>query len=326
MAAAPRAKHLTGSPKRAMGDFAHTWSGEASAWECDELGHLNMRRYMYKCAQARQMLCIMLGLTGSFKKGAYSTVDVREFHIKYLGEVRPGGPISIKSAITDLRKTDMDIVHIMSHPDGRPACTVSERLSHVSRRTYAAFPWPSRLHNAAADFTIAFPDIAKSKGIDLSQAPSAMSEDAAKTAGMRLIGRGVFQPGEADIFGRITAQALLGRVTETVGQFSSAWPEMFSDDFTSGKSHIHGALLEARVILGVQAEPGDAYNFYSGVAGANPNVRTLVHKIYNAVTGAQIASKQGVGCLMDLNSRRHVKTPIETVEALNAAAVPGLKI
>ncbi len=309
-----------------MGNFVHTWSGEASDWECDELGHLNMRRYLYKTAQARQMLGLMLGLSGSFKKGAYSTLKVREFHIRYLGEVRPGGPISIKSAITDLRESEMDLVHVMSHPDGRPACMVSERLSHISLRTFKDFKWPSRVIAAAAPFTIAVPDIARSKGIDLGQAPSGMSEKAATDAGMHLIGRGVFEPVDANIFGRVTAQALLGRVTETVGQFSGAWPEMFSDAFTSGDSRIHGALLEGRVVLGRPPVPGDGYNFYSGISGATPNVRTLIHKIYNCVSGDLIMSMEGVGCLMDLNARKHVKTPMETVAALNAAAIDGLRL
>ena len=295
-------------------------------WECDELGHLNMRRYMFKMAEARQMLGLLLGLTDSFKRGAYSTLKVRDFHIRYMDEVRPGGPISIKSAITDLRETQMDVVHIMSHPDGRPACMLHETLAHISLRTFEDFPWPTRLRAAAQPFRIDVPDIARSKGLDLGQAPSHMSESDIQTLGMQRIGCGVFEPRDANIFGRITAQAILARVTQTVGQFSAGWPEMFSADFMSGESHIHGALLEARVVLGAPTEPGDGYNFYSGIAGATPNVRTLMHKLYNCVTGELIASMEAVGCLMDLQARKHVKTPVEDVQALNAAAVPGLTI
>ena len=309
-----------------MGDYVHSWSGEASQWECDELGHLNMRRYMFKIAEARQMLAILLGLTDSFKKGAYSTLKMREFHIRYLGEVRPGGPISIKSAITDLRETQMDVVHVMSHPDGRAACMVHETLSHISLRTFEDFLWPSRLREAAGPFTIDVPDITGSKGLNLTSSPSGLTEAQVKDMGMQRIGRGVFAPGDANIFRRVTAQAILARVTQTVGQFSAAWPEMFSSDFVSGKSHIHGALLEARVVLGPAATPGDGYNFYSGIAGATPNVRTLIHKLYNCVTCELIASMEGVGCLMDLNARNHMKTPADTVAALNSAAIDGLKI
>jgi len=272
------------------------------------------------------MLGLTLGLRSSFKAGAYSTFAVREFHIQYLGEARPGAPLMIKSAITDLRQTDMDAVHIMYHAGGRPACCVTERLDHISTRTRRAFRWPSRVKKAAKAFTIERPQIARSRGIDLSARPSGMTMKQAKAAGMTLLGKGVFSESDTDIFGRVTAQAILGRVTQTVGQFSAAWPEMHSEDFTSGESHIHGALLEARVILGPPPVAGDGYHFYSAIAGATPNVRTLVHKLYNAVTGELIASKQGVGCLMDLQARKHVKTPADTVEALNAAAIEGLSV
>lgn len=309
-----------------MGDFVHTWSGEASQWECDDLGHLNMRHYLYKIAQARQMLGLLLGLTSSFKKDAHSTFRVREFHIRYLGEARPGAPLRVQSAITDLRKTDMDMVHIMYHFDGRPACSVSERVDHISTRTQDSFPWPSRVREAAQPYIIPMPEIAKSKGIDLTAAPSLMSEQDAITGGMQVIGKGVFRPDETDIWGRVPPQALLGRVTETVGQFTTAWPEMFESESLSGNRPINGAILEGRMILGSPPEAGDGYTFYSGIKDAGPNVRALVHKLYNVVSGDLIASMQGVGCLMDLEARKHVKTPQDTIDRLNVAAVPGLAV
>ena len=75
-----------------MGKFLKTWAGECSAWECDGLGHLNMRHYMTKAMQARQMFFIRAGLHEAFKADAFSTVRVTDFHIKYLGEARPDNP------------------------------------------------------------------------------------------------------------------------------------------------------------------------------------------------------------------------------------------
>ena len=61
-----------------MDNFMKTWAGECSAWECDGLGHLNMRHYMTKTQQARQMFFIHNGLHGAFKKNALTTLIVKK--------------------------------------------------------------------------------------------------------------------------------------------------------------------------------------------------------------------------------------------------------
>ena len=58
--------------------FVLTWAGECAAWECDELGHLNMRHYVGKFSQARAFLFIQLGLVNAFKARALSTVRVKD--------------------------------------------------------------------------------------------------------------------------------------------------------------------------------------------------------------------------------------------------------
>jgi len=76
-----------------MDGFVLTWAGECSSWECDDLGHLNMRNYVKKFGEARKGLMIRLGLIEAFKPGTSSSIRVRDFHIKYQGEARPGNPL-----------------------------------------------------------------------------------------------------------------------------------------------------------------------------------------------------------------------------------------
>lgn len=301
----------------------HSWSGEASNWECDELGHLNMRHYMYKVGQARQMLFIRLGLPHAFKKGAHSTVRVDEFHIKYLAEARPGAPLHIHSAVLDISETSMRLIHVMRHYDGRPACSVTETVSHIARRTGEAFNWPSRLRDAAPDYRADLPDFAAPRGLDLSLPSSPPAYDAAQALGMTAIGVGVFQKHEGDIFGAIPPEAILGRVTETVGNFVQAWPEMILEGPGRDRS-ISGALFEARVIIHNMALTGEPYEFFSGIRGVNANVRDLVHCLYSPLDGRIWASMQGIGGLMDLKARKHVKTSAQTIADMSALMLDGL--
>ncbi|MEE9347264.1 MAG: acyl-ACP thioesterase [Robiginitomaculum sp.] len=308
-----------------MAGFTQTWAGEASNWECDELGHLNMRHYVYKASEARQFLCILLGLAYAFKAGAQASVDVKEFHIVYMSEARPGAPLTYESAITQMDESELTAVHIMRHFNGRPACVITERLVHVSRRTGQAFPWPSRLLKRAKNHMADAPDFSIARGLDAQKPSQPITLERADNLGMSRLGMGVFQPDEADIFGRVTAGAIMGRVTQTVGQFTKAWPENF-DDKGVIETPIHGALFEARVIFGAQMLPGDGYIFCSGIESVNKNVRSLVHKMFSPITGEVFASMQGVAGLMDLKLRKHVKTSGENLKNLNALIIKDLSI
>ena len=294
-----------------------TWAGECSAWECDELGHMNMRHYVYKFAQARARLSYHLDLPEAVQRGATSQIRPVDCHIRYLAEARPGAPLLVRSAILGMSETGADILHIMYHADGRPAASLRERVEHISQRTLKAFPWPRRAKAAAKNIMTPLPDFAQARGVDLDAAPVCPDAAQAKAWNQQFLGSGVFTPAEADSFGRIAPPALFGRVTSTVGHFTAAWPE---NNVAENYGKISGALFEARLAFGPDCGVGDAYDFYSGVKSVTANIRTLVHTMVNAQTGAHILSMQGVAGLMDLQARKHMKTAPEQIAALSKIA------
>ncbi|WP_156811904.1 thioesterase family protein [Robiginitomaculum antarcticum] len=300
-----------------------TWVGECSAWECDELGHMNMRHYVYKFAQARARFAYTLNLPEAVEYGATSQIRPTDCHIRYLAEARPGAPLLIRSGVLALSDHGADILHIMYHVDGRPAATLRETVEHISQRTLGLFEWPQRTRDAAQGNMTTLPDFARPRGVDLNAAPQRPDAEQVKAWGQNYIGTGVFLPEEADSFGRIAQPALFGRVTSTVGHFDQAWPENYDAD-NYGK--ISGALLEARLAFGPDALPGQAYDFYSGIQAVTENVRTLVHIMVNAEDGSHIMSMCGVGGLMDLTARRHMKTGKAEIKSLSALAIEELSI
>jgi acyl-CoA thioester hydrolase len=116
--------------------FTLTWAGECSAWECDELGHLNMRHYVGKFSQARKFLFIKLGLVNAFKPRAQSTVRVKNLHIKYLGEARPGQPLKIMSAILTVEEQTLSLCHIM-YPAKPILAMIAAHLTRLACRQSA---------------------------------------------------------------------------------------------------------------------------------------------------------------------------------------------
>ena len=54
------------------------WRGVANAWECDELGHLNVRFYLAKAAEAVGGLAQLLHMPDALTRKPYATLVARE--------------------------------------------------------------------------------------------------------------------------------------------------------------------------------------------------------------------------------------------------------
>ncbi|RKQ71832.1 acyl-CoA thioester hydrolase [Litorimonas taeanensis] len=303
--------------------FTLTWAGECSAWECDELGHLNMRHYVYKTAQARAGLIIRMGLPDAFKNDANSTVRVRDFHIKYQAEARPGDALKIESGLISLDETTAKLCHIMYHYDGRIAATVVETVEHIYIHEIRAFNWPSRVKEAAPRFLVELPAPAKPRNIDLTKEPLKLNLEALLDLGLSVVGAGVFGEEEGNNIGQITPQAYFGRTTSSGGWFHDGWPELHDPNYREAGGM--GALLEARAVFHSFPEVGDAYAYVPAFLGADIYTRGIMHNLLNPVTGECYMTSTARGCLFNTKTRKLVKTPPEQVEHLNENVIPQLK-
>ncbi len=301
-----------------------TYAGEAVQWECDDLGHLNMRHYMTKVEQARQFFFIRLGLVSAFKIDGDSSVRVRNFTIRYLKESRPGARLKVETGLLSLGDNSAELVHIMTHYDGTVSATIVEQVEHIYLRTGEAFGWPKRVVAAADEHTTKRPPSAMVRGLPPDDyTPLVPKREALITGGAKLIGSGVFQPSDLDVFSCVNMPSLLGRVTESVGNFYELWPEIH-ESFLLGGS-ISGALLELSCHIHRRATAGDAVEIYGAVQGANSYTRLAAYHLVDPVSGESWASMSASSCVFDVSTRKLVKTPDDRVAQLKALAITDLR-
>ena len=305
-----------------LADFTLTWAGECSAWECDELGHMNMRHYVHKTDEARRGFIIRLGLPRAFHPGVASTVRCRDLHIKYQGEARPGNPLRIDSAIIELGESTARLCHIMTHRDGRIAATIVETVEHVYLPEDKVFPWPKRVRDIAPHFTTSLPSPAKARNVDGSVAFNGMSLSALETAGVSIIGTGVFGASELDITNRVTMGSFFGRTTSSIAWFREGWPEFEDPAYQAGG--MSAALLEMRAVIHRYPGRGDAYAYLPALTGANAYTREFVHNVVDPVSGESWVSMQASGCKFDLNVRKLVKASDADLALLENGRVEGV--
>ncbi len=308
-----------------MGEMIETYRGEALAWEADELGHMNMRYYFARAAQARANFAQSLRLSGIYKQNALSTLIPTRQHIKYHKEIRPGQGLFAKTGILKINQTEMELVHVISRVAGADdagtlAATIVETLSHISNRTQNPFGWPKRMLALARKFTVTLPDAAAPRNLDPGEALGLPGMAAADKLGLPVIGRGVFMPSECDIFGYVLPSAIIGRVSDSVQHLTTAWPDL---DFTSN-DRVSGALLEAMARHKNRPKAGDLFVMRSGLRSANTHTRELCHWILDPVSGKCWSTFTGVGCRFDLKTRRLVKIDDKTLTLIRSGIVKNL--
>lgn len=306
-----------------LADFTLTWAGECSAWECDDLGHMNMRHYVHKADEARRSLIIRLGLPRAFHQGVVSTVRVREFHIKYQGEARPGDPLRIDSGVLELGETTARLCHIMTHRDGRIAATMVETVEHVYLPEDRVFAWPRRVRENLSAFTVSLPPPAEARNIDGRAPFTGMSLSELETAGVGVVGAGVFGASELDITNRVTMGSFFGRTTSTVAWFREGWPEFEDPAYQEGGKS--AALLEMRAVIHHYPGRGDAYVYLPALVGANTYTREFVHNLVDPVSGKSWASMRASGCKFDLKSRKLIKLTAAEVAVLEKGCIDGVQ-
>ena len=107
------------------------WSGIANTWDCDEMGHMNVRVYVEKAMEGLGNFAGAIGISHAFKPGAPSTLQPVEHHIRYIREAHAGAPLVMTGCVLEWDETSALIYQDMRHGDGRPAAAFRTRVRHV---------------------------------------------------------------------------------------------------------------------------------------------------------------------------------------------------
>ncbi|KQW70971.1 thioesterase [Phenylobacterium sp. Root77] len=298
------------------------WSGGVNTWECDEMGHLNVRFWVAKAQEGLAGLAAQLGMPRAFARDGESTLVVREQHIRFLREAKPGASLHMTGGVIEIGESDARLLLVIRHMDGQPAATFQLLVDHATTRELRPFPWPERILQRAKALAIDVPAYAAARSIDLSPVVPTASLARADELGLKRIGLGVIGPAECDVFGRMRPELFIGRVSDGVGRlFGDVRPGP-----ADGDAKIGGAVLEYRVLHLGWPEAGDGVELRSGFAGCDARTRRVMHWMVDPQSGRPWASAEAVVVSFDLERRKVVDISAEAQAAFRAASPPGLAL
>lgn len=296
------------------------WRGGVASWECDQMGHLNVGFYVGKSLEALAGLAAELGMPAAFAPAAESTLVVREQHIRFLREARPGTPLTMTGGVVDIGETEARLLLLMRHPSGELAASFQTVVAHVTPRDGRAFSWPERVRARAKSLAVEVPDGAAPRSIGLEPVETQASLARADALGLKRTGLGVVLAGDCDAFGRMRTDGFMHRLSDAV-------PHVFAGrrpGNAEGEGKIGGAALEYRLIHHAWPRAGDRLELRSGSAGGDARFRRLVHWLLDPETGRPWGSAQAIAVSFDLETRKIIALDGEELARVEADAVPGL--
>jgi acyl-CoA thioester hydrolase len=126
-----------------VSDLTITYRGTVYPWQCDHMGHMNVMWYTGKFDEASWQLLSKLGLTRSRCRKEGSGMAAVEQHIEYKRELRAGDPVTIRSAVLEIRNKSIRISHEMRNDDtGELAATSILVAVHMDITTRKGSPFP----------------------------------------------------------------------------------------------------------------------------------------------------------------------------------------
>ncbi len=299
-----------------------TWRGAVSTWNCDEMGHMNVRFYVAYALQGLGGLAAALGMPDAFSTRATSTLEVKAHHIRFLREARAGAPLHLEAGILSLSEDEAEVLQVMRHSQsGEPCAAFVTRVAHVTREG-RRFPWSRQARETAEMLACGRPAYAQAKGVPETVTETQASMARADELGVPSAAKGVALPEECDGLGRFRTDAVMGRFSDGAAQLFGG----FDRGHTPSGAPIGGAMLECHILHHRMPRLGSHLWLRSGLARVEPRFNHIVHWLLDPISGEPWATAQAVAAVFDLEARKVVERTPEQLEKLSAQAIPGLTI
>jgi len=305
-----------------MGETIEVHRGSVQTWECDHMGHLNVRFYVDKAMQGLVALVAHLGVAPRELRDRGWAVSAGTQHIRFLREQRSGAPYFVRAGVLGAEPSHaLSVVEEMvSVATGDVAATFVGDCAVVDARTREAIELPDGARERARALLVELPAHARPRGI--APLPPRPRPTLAEAEGLGLFAtyQATVADAECDASGHMTACHYMGAVSDSIPNLLLL---LFGID-RSRNDRLGGAALEYRFVYHSVPRAGDVLALRSGLAAVADKTYRIVHWLFDAATGLAVATAEAVAVAMDLDTRRAIAIPDDVRARLERAVIPGL--
>jgi len=304
------------------------WRGCVNTWECDEMGHMNVRFYVARAMEGLVGLAAALGMPQAFSPFANATLLVREQHIRFLREARPGAALHMRGCVVEMRETEARFLFVLFHAGGgEPAASFQIVVAHVTPGVEPRpFPWSRQAVDLAAALTAPIPAYAVARSVSLDSFTSQASLARANALGLIPISAGAFGAQDCDGFGRMRPEQFIGRVSDGIATLAAGTRSVILESAEPRPQRVGGAVLEYRLAHLAWPRAGDRFVVRSGMAGVDERTQRLMHWMLDPFTGKPWGTSEAVAVTLDLDARKIVTVSPAARAALSERVIAGLTL
>lgn len=303
------------------------WRGGVNTWDCDEMGHMNVRHYVVRAQEGLIGLAAELGLPHAFSPHANATLLVKEHHIRFLREAHAGAPLAMLGGVIEMAETEARLLQLLIHPaTGELAATFQTTVVHATPREGQPFPWPKIARERAEALKVEVPEKARARSLDLSPFTPTASLARADALKLSRIGLGGLLPTDCDVYGRMRAEQFIGRVSDGVGAFIHPFRDLVFEHAQPRPGRLGGAVLEYRIAYLAWPRIGDRIEVRSGLIGTDARTLRVAHWMLDPATGEPWGTSEAVTITFDLDARKIVPVSDAARAALAPFEVEGLAL
>ena len=305
------------------------YRGSINTWECDEMGHMNVRFYVAKMMEGLAEFAHALGLSHAFRSGAQATLVPRDQHIRFIKEAHAGKPFAMRACVLEVSESSVLIYQQIDHADGEPCAAFRTWIDHVDIDSRVPFPWSNETRARLEGLKGTAPPENAPRSLDLSIAPRATARMAdADAINAPVIGRGVVQSSHCDVAGRMLPEMFLGRISDSIGHLLRPWREQVAEQArTRGETvRMGGAVVEYRLVYRRWPRPGDRFVIRSGSGFVKEKIHSFIHWVIDPETREAWATTEAVAVALNLETRKIMPATPELMASLAKVAPAGLTI
>jgi acyl-CoA thioester hydrolase len=303
------------------------WRGGVNTWDCDEMGHMNVRHYVVRAQEGLIGLAAELGLPNAFSPHANATLLVKEHHIRFLREAHAGAPLTMLGGVIEMGETEARLLQLLIHPaSGELAATFQTTVVHATPREGQPFPWPRIARERARALKVEVPEKARARSLDLSPFTPTASLARADALKLSRIGLGGLLPTDCDVYGRMRAEQFIGRVSDGIGAFIHPFRDLVVEHAEHKPQRMGGAVLEYRIAYLAWPRIGDRIDIRSGLVGTDARTMRVVHWMLDPTTGEPWGTSEAVAITFDLDARKVVPVSDAARAALARHEIAGLAL
>jgi acyl-CoA thioester hydrolase len=302
------------------------WRGGVTPWQCDEMGHMNVRFYLAAANEGLANLAALMGMPRAFTPGASSTLLLQEHHVRFLKEARPGAGLVMTGAVVAMGENTATLLLLLFHASGEPAAAITAKVLHVTPRDMRPFPWTRAAREMAPGLMTQAPDFALPRSVSLAPVTTGASLKAADAFGLDRAATGAVTPADCDVFGRMLPELMLARIYASVGHILRGSQEAMLKAQPDLEGRLGGAAVEYRVVYHAWPGAGERLEMRSGHKELTGKYRRVIHWLLDPTSGRPWASAEMVSLFLDLKARRSLTLPEASLGAMGIEPIAALDL